>query len=93
MPFKTTRGALEETLISLGFTPTYGNNDFGIPYVEYRHKATNALVEMRAVPAEQPLDANDLLLAEHSVEWCGVSDTESFYKLLREKTPGEILAA
>ena len=93
LPFKTTRGALEQTLLALGYTSTYGKNTFGFPYVEFRHTEANALVEMRAIPADAPLDANDLLVAEHSVEWCGVSDVDSFYRLLREKTPHEMLAA
>jgi len=87
MPFKTTRGALEQTLLTLGYVPTYGKNSLGFPYVEFRHQEANALVEMRAVPANDPLAAKDLLVAEHSVEWCGVSDVASFYRLLKEQTP------
>jgi hypothetical protein len=93
MPFKTTRGALEDTLLSLGFEPKYGNNEFGFPYVEYRHPKGRAYIGLSSVPADQPLDPADLLNAEHSVEWCGIADLTTFYSLLREKTPREMLAA
>lgn len=93
MPFKTTRGALEQTLLELGFTPTYGKNTFGFPYVEFRHNEVNAVVEMRAVDASEILNPNDLLVAEHSVEWNGIADRKSFYRLLKDKTPSDMLAA
>jgi len=93
MPFKTTRGALEETLRTLGYVPTYGTNPFGFPYVEFWHKDVDALVEMREAAADAPLDANDLLVAEHSVEWNGITDVDSFYRLLKENTPKEMLVA
>ena len=93
MPFITTRGALEQTLLSLGYSPKHGKNDFGFPYVEYRNADKNALVELREAAPTDLLDPNDLLVAEHSVEWSGIADATSFYQLLREKTPQEVLVA
>lgn len=85
--FKTTRGALEQTLLALGYTPTYGKNEFGFPFVECRHDESGALVALRAAPAEEALYDGDLLRAEHSVEWWGITSREQFYRLLREATP------
>ncbi len=89
MPFPTTRGALEQTLLRLGYTPTTGTNEFGFPFVAYRHEAGNALISLRAASPEDPLTPSDLLSAEHSVEWWGVASREQFYRLLREATPAE----
>ncbi len=86
-PFQTTRGALEQTLLALGYTPTYGENEFGFPFVEYRHDASGALVALRSAPAEEALYDGDLLRAEHSVAWWGITSRERFYRLLREATP------
>lgn len=93
MPFPTTRGALEQTLLALGYTPSYGKNEFGFPFVEYSHKESGACVSLRAVPADEALTASDLLSAEHSVEWWGVSNLRTFYRLLQEATPAEAQVA
>ena len=63
-PFKTTRGALEQTLQELGYKPTYGKNEFGLPYVEYRHAESGALLALRGAPADEPIYDGDLLRAD-----------------------------
>jgi len=93
MPFHTTRGALEQTLVTLGYERTYEKNEFGFPIVAYRHCASGAYVALRSVPAEEPLNPADLLSAEHSVEWWGLADRETFYRHLREATAPEALVA
>ena len=93
MPFRTTRGALEQTLITLGYRPANGVNEFGFPFVAFRHEPSGALVAMRSVPAEEALDPHDLLSSKHSVEWWGVADVKTFYSILRKNTPSELLAA
>ncbi len=93
MPFPTTRGALEQTLLALRYTPSYGKNEFGFPFVEYFHKESGACVSLRVVPADEALTPADLLSAEHSVEWWGISDLKTFYHLLREATPMEAQVA
>lgn len=93
MLFPTTRGALERTLLALGYAPSYGNNEFGFPFVEYRHVESGAHISLRAVPAGEALAPSDLLVAEHSVEWWGVADLKEFYQLLREATPAEAQVA
>lgn len=92
-PFKTTRGALERTLLELGYTPAYGKNEFGFPFVEYRHDGSGACVSLRVAPDAEALYDGDLLRAEHSVEWWGVADLKTFYRLLREATPTEMQIA
>lgn len=92
-PFKSTRGALEKTLLALGYTPAYGKNEFGAPFVEYRHDASGACVSLPAAPAEAALYDGDLLRAEHSVDWWGVTALKTFYRLLREATPSEVQVA
>ncbi|MGO8672627.1 MAG: hypothetical protein ACLQVD_14830 [Capsulimonadaceae bacterium] len=89
MPFQTTRGALEQTLVALGYRPTYGKNELGFPFVAYRHDESGASVAMRSVPASEALDPVDCLASEHSVEWWGIADHDTFYRLLREATPGK----
>lgn len=93
MPFKTTRGALEETLLALGYSATQGHNEFGFPYVEFRHASKGAAIALQVVDPKETLNPSDLLSAEHSVEWSGITDVKAFYKLLRDKTPKELLAA
>lgn len=93
MPFPTTRGALEQTLQALRYTPSYGKNEFGSPFVEYSHQESSACVSLRVVPADEALAPSDLLSAEHSVEWWGVSDLKTFYRLLQEATPAEAQVA
>ena len=88
-PFKSTRGALERTLLALGYAPSHGKNEFGFPFVQYRHEESGAQVSLRAAPQDEPLYDGDLLVAEHSVEWWGVADLKEFYQLLREATPAE----
>ncbi len=93
MPFPTTRGALEQTLLALGYAPSYGENEFGFPFVEYRHEESGARISLRVVPVGEALAPSDLLIAEHSVEWWGVADLKNFYQLLREATPAEAQVA
>ena len=93
MPFKSTRGALEETLIALGYKESHGKNEFGFPYVEFRHPTKGAAIALHAASPDEPLKPDDLLSAEHSVEWAGIADIDGFYQLLQDKTPKEILAA
>ena len=92
-PFPTTYGALERTLLEVGYAPTYGKNEFGITFVEYHHKQTGARIFLCAAPSEEALYNGDLLRAEHSIEWWGVADLKTFYRLLREATPAEMQAA
>jgi len=92
-PFRSTRGALEQTLLALGYAPSYGKNELGFPYVEYRHEESGARVSFRAAPTDESLYDGDLLRAEHSVEWWGVADLKDFYRLLREATPVEAQVA
>lgn len=92
-PFKTTRGALERTLLGLGYVPHYGENEFGFPFVDFHHAGSGARVTLAVVPEEERLYDGDLLRAEHSVEWWGVTDSRTFYRLLREATPAEIQTA
>ena len=92
MPFQTTRGALDVVLKSFGFQPAYAKNEFDLPVVSYRHP-TGALVALRDLPAEEPLSPSDFLSAEHSVEWWGISDRETFYKSLRDVTQDSARAA
>ena len=92
-PFKTTRGALEQTLLGLGYTPTYGKNELGFPFVEYRHDGSGARISLSVAPAEEALYDGDLLRAEHSVEWWGVADLKTFYRLLKKATPQELQVA
>jgi len=92
-PFKTTRGALERTLLVLGYTPSFGKNEFGFPFVEYHHEDSGALIALRSAPADEPIYDGDLLRAEHSVEWFGVASRDQFYILLQQQTSEEVKAA
>lgn len=80
-------------LLALGYTPSYGENEFGFPFVEYRHQESGARVSLRVTPADEALYDGGLLWAEHSVEWWSVADLKTFYHLLQEATPVEAQAA
>lgn len=79
--------------MALGYVPSYGKNELGFPFVEYRHEESGAQVSFGAAPPEESLYDGDLLRAEHSVEWWGVADLKEFYHLLREATPAETQVA
>jgi hypothetical protein len=93
MPFPTTRGALEQTLAGLGYQPTYGKNEFGFPFVVFTHKESGAAVTLRVLSADEPVQPSDLLASEHSIEWWGVTDRETFYQLLKNETSAKLQAA
>ena len=80
----TTYGALDQTLLGLGFQTTFKTNEFGLPYVIYENQEYKAVISIPARPQEELMYGGHLVVAEKTVEGQGVADRETFHHLLRE---------
>ncbi len=89
----TTYGVLEQVLLELGFQASHGTNEFGLPYVIYENEEYDALIFLPARPKNEMMYGGHFLVAEKTVEGRGVTDRETFYRLLREATPAEVQVA
>ena len=89
----TTYGVLEQVLLKLGFQATYGTNEFGLPYVVYDNRECDAIISLPARPQTELMYGGHFIVAEKTVIGRGVTDPETFHKLLREVAQKEVQAA
>lgn len=89
----STYGALDQTLIALGFHATHGKNNFGLPYVIYDNRECDATIALPERPKDELMYGGHLIVAEKTVEGRGVADKETFHRLLHEAAQTEAQVA
>src|SRR5258708_36264866 len=85
----TTYGVLEQALLELGFQPTRGTNEFGLPYVIYENQECDAVISLPERPKDELMYGGHFIVAAKTVEGRGVADHETFYRMLREAAKNE----
>jgi hypothetical protein len=86
----TTYGALEQTLLELGFAKSQGTNNFGLPYISYENKECDAVISLPERPKDERMYGGHYIVAEKIVEGRGVADRETFQRLLSKASHAQV---
>jgi hypothetical protein len=89
----TTYGVLEQVLFELGFQASYGTNEFNLPHIVYKNEEWDAVISLPARPKDELMYGGHFIVAEKTVEGRGVTDAETFYRLLRDEAQKEAQVA